>query len=155
MGARLALEAMLYENASFLSLTCLSATIEVEDRQKRTLQEQTWIQKLEKESIPSFVDSWYQAPLFSSFSPPKVRYKQNGNDLQKVLQHYSILHSPEFKKILFQKQLPIHFVYRKGDKKALPLLDYSQLYFVPAKSHAIHLEAAQSLIPIIKYILAL
>lgn len=152
MGARLALEA-LDQGAPFLSLTCLSTTLEVPDREKRILQEQEWIASLQNGSLKSFIDKWYQSPLFDSFTPPQRRYEQNKEDLIQVLQNYSILTSPCFKKIICQQKLPLSFLYREKDKKAAPLKGYKNLYFVPAKSHAIHLENPHKTTKIIKNIL--
>ncbi|MCH9811968.1 hypothetical protein K0U07_04290 [bacterium] len=153
MGARLALEALLYYNAPFLSLTCLSTTLEIEDREKRALQESSWVDSLKSNPLKTFVDDWYNAPLFDTFTPPSKRYSQNPLHLIKVLQDYSTLSSPDFKKIICRKKLPLHFIYREGDKKAAPLKDYQNLYFLNAKSHAIHMEAPSSLANIIRNIL--
>lgn len=150
MGARLALEALLTYKAPFLSLTCLSTTIEVENPKKRKEQESVWLQTLQQSSIPTFIDSWYSSPLFDGFNIPKRRYNQNKENLIKILEEYSILKAPSFKKNILQSDMPISFIYRKNDPKSSPVQDHKRLYFVEAKNHAIHLEVPDQITRLLK-----
>jgi hypothetical protein len=141
MGARIALEALLYNKAPFLSLTCISTTLEILDRKNRIKQENEWIEKLSSCSIEEFILYWYSQPIFNGFIPPKRRYKQNKQDLIKVLKDYSSLNSPPFLEKIAGSKTPIHFLYKENDPKAKgydpPL---KNTHFIQGKSHPIHLE---------------
>ena len=136
MGGRLALESLLYYNACFLSLTLLSTTITLEDCDERIKKEGVWIGRLKTLSIEGFIKYWYNQNLFEGFLPPASRFKQNKDDLIKVLEQYSITKMPCLKK---HTDTLVHYIYRKNDHKATEL---QNVHFIEAKSHAIHLERA-------------
>jgi hypothetical protein len=144
MGARIALEALLYKNAPFLSLTCLCPTLEVADRESRIKEETLWKEMLIKSTIKDFVNYWYKNPLFTGFTIPKQRYRQNKGDLLNVLDEYSILKMPPLVEKLASTSITVKFIYKKDDKKALPIKNYPHLYFIDATSHAIHIENPHS-----------
>jgi len=134
MGARIALEAFVQHGAPFKSLTCLSTTLSIAGVEKRKEQEALWIKKLKDSSIKEFVKFWYGQNLFNGFSIPKTRFQQNKDDLTKVLQEYSILKTNISS---IDQSLPIRFLYRRGDPKALKAPNPR---FIAANNHAILLE---------------
>lgn len=140
MGGRLALEALLYHNAPFLSLTCLSTTLEIPDRKSRIEKENEWIEKLSTSSIEEFIDYWYSASIFKGFTPPKRRYNQNKENLIKILNEYSILHSPPFIEKIEKCKTPLHLLYRKNDPKGAKITGLKNTHFINAATHPIHLE---------------
>jgi pimeloyl-ACP methyl ester carboxylesterase len=155
MGARLALEALFYYGAPFLSLTCLSATLEVENKVWRRLQEVQWIDQLKNNSIEEFINNWYTQKIFDNFKPPKRRYTQNKEALIQILQEYSILNAPSFLPDIFKSKVPIQFIFRNNDPKAIPLKGFSGVYFINGSSHSIHLEYRILTSNVIKKILTL
>lgn len=141
MGARLALEALLYYDAPFLSLTCMSTTLEIKCRSQREKQEALWIDRLKKSSIPSFIKYWYNQKIFLSFSIPEKRFDQNKESLLFCLKEFSILNQPLMIEKILKSNKKIQFIYRKNDPKATPLQGRKSLYFINNTSHCIHLEA--------------
>lgn len=150
MGGRIALEALILHNAPFLSLTCLSTTLAIDDIKKRQLKEKTWIYNLKNMDLKQFINYWYSQALFTGFKPPPERYIQNKTDLINILQQYSTLHCPPLVNKIQSCKSPIQFVYKENDPKARYLSGYKNLYFVKSKSHCIHLENPKSCIKIIK-----
>ena len=140
MGGRIALEALLYHNAPFLSLSCLSTTLENPDRKSRQKQEEQWIKKLSTTSLEEFIKYWYSQPIFNTFTPPKRRFKQNKENLLKVLKNYSSLKSPPFIEKIKLCKTPLFFLYRTNDPKAIPIQQLPNTHFIEASSHCIHLE---------------
>ena len=155
MGARIALEALLYKNAPFLSLTCLCPTLEVNDRENRIKEETLWKETLSKSTTKTFINYWYKNPIFADFTIPKHRYKQNKADLLKVMEEYSILKMPPLAEKLKSSSTRVGFIYKKNDPKASPLNKYPHLYFIDATSHAIHIENSNECSSYIKSILLL
>ena len=155
MGARLALEALFYHGAPFLSLTCLSATLEIENRERRQLQETKWMDQLKNHSIKDFIDSWYTQKIFAHFTPPKRRYTQDKEALIQILKEYSILNAPSFLPDIFKRGVPIQFIFRENDPKADPLKGFEDVHFVKGSSHCIHLEYRDLISKIVKNILIL
>jgi len=154
MGARIALEALFYNNAPFLSLTCLCPTLEVNDREKRMKEETLWKETLSKRTTKDFINYWYKNPIFAGFTIPKHRYKQNKADLLKVMEEYSILKMPPLLEKLASTSRRVGFIYKKNDPKASPLNNYPHLYFIDATSHAIHIENSNECSSHIKSILS-
>lgn len=140
MGARLALEALLYHGASFKSLTCLSATLTVGNLKERKDLEQKWISDLSSLPLETFIKGWYKQKIFLGFSPPSRRFSQNKENLLKVLNDYSILKMPPLIEKLPACKTPISFIYKEKDPKARPLKGLAGISFIKAKTHAIHLE---------------
>ena len=146
MGGRLALEAMLYYDAPFLSLTCLSTSLTVLDRKKRIKQEQAWIQKLEESTIEEFIDYWYRQKIFSGFLWPSRRYIQNKEGLLHCLNEFSILKSPPLTNKILSTNKKIQFLYRDNDPKANPIKNFKNLHYIKSNSHCIHLENKEACI---------
>lgn len=153
MGARLALEALFYYNAPFLSLTCLSSTLEVHNKEHRKEMESRWIDQLNSHSTENFIKQWYRQNIFGDFNIPKRRYTQNKEALIQILEEYSILKAPSFLTDIWYSKTPIHFIFKENDPKADPLKGFQNLHFVPGISHCIHLENKKELLFIIKNIL--
>lgn len=142
MGARIALQAMLIHNAPFASLTCLSASLKVEDAALRTSQEETWLNKLESSSIVSFVNYWYKMPIFSGFSFPHYRYMQEKEGLIHCLQQFSILGDEPILDLIHSSN-KLSFIYKKNDPKAASLQDFPNVYYVDSPHHSIHLQSSK------------
>jgi pimeloyl-ACP methyl ester carboxylesterase len=144
MGGRLALEALLYYKAPFLSLTLLSTTtfcINIEERIKK---ERGWIEALKTLSIKDFVKLWYSQELFNGFTPPLSRFIQNKENLLNILEEYSITKGPC---LITNRKKGITYIFKEDDPKGKNL---PNTHFVKARSHAIHLECPQQIIQILK-----
>ena len=155
MGARLALEALFYYKAPFLSLTCLSTTLEIKSISARKELEEQWMKSLSELPTKAFIDTWYRQEIFKTFTPPKRRYFQNKKDIHQVLSEYSILKSPSFIENIQKTKTPLHFIYRRKDPKAIPLKDYPNIHYVNNSSHSIHLENKDSILSILDNILSI
>ncbi|MCH9621918.1 MAG: 2-succinyl-6-hydroxy-2,4-cyclohexadiene-1-carboxylate synthase [Chlamydiia bacterium] len=151
MGGRIALEALINHNAPFLSLTCLSTTLSIDNLKNRLLLEQSWIDKLKNHSIKEFIDFWYSQNLFKDFNIPPKRYTQKKEDLIKVLQEYSITKSNISINDIQNCKTPIQFIYRKKDPKAFFLQDYSNLTYVNSPNHAIHIESYEEVVSLLYF----
>lgn len=139
MGARLALETALYGCPHFLSLTCLSTTLHIVDREKRTQQEQHWIDKVKNGTMEDFIRFWYNGPLFHGFTPPKERFIQDRDSLIKIIEEYSILQGPDLYPL---PSIPTSYLYREKDPKAAFCPTEPNLISSP--NHCIHIENSEA-----------
>jgi 2-succinyl-6-hydroxy-2,4-cyclohexadiene-1-carboxylate synthase len=147
-GGRIALELKERFPEAFGRVIALSAHPGLkteEEKAQRWALDQTWIHMLEKEPYETFLQKWYQQPLFASFVQTplfaqtlEARKKQDPHQLARFLQQQSLgkKRAPE----LFPNQI---FAYGEEDLKYGQL--YSKLcqfkvFSIENAGHCVHLE---------------
>ena len=158
MGGRIALELIhsypKYFGKAILFSTHLGLTT-VEEKRIRHYEEENWIDRLKAAGIKSFIDNWYEKPLFENAPVPSYRYRQSPDLLIQAIRKFSLAKQQNFWNSLPQISHFSTFLYGARDKayketfERLVKLD-ANAHLIEKSSHAVHLQDVSACINLIE-----
>lgn len=148
MGGRIALQYAMKHSDRIQTLTLISAHSGLsseKEKQQRLESDAAWAKLLLEAPIDTFLERWYQQPIFAGFKPDfSKRRSQNIQGLASALMHYSLGKQPAL-----YTEKAFHIV---GEKDAKFRSLYPNAMVIPNAGHALHLENPEALASIIKII---
>jgi 2-succinyl-6-hydroxy-2,4-cyclohexadiene-1-carboxylate synthase len=154
MGGRIALSLIYSYPEYFEKAIILSAHLGLttaEERRIRQYEEELLIDRLRADGIESFIQSWYQKPLFQNAPIPSYRYRQSPDLLVKAIRKFSLAKQQNFWNSLPKISSFTTFLYGEHDqayRKTFEMLTKLEAtaYLIKEGSHAIHLQNARDCI---------
>lgn len=145
MGGRLAMMYASKHPEQVESLIVMSAHPGLkseEEKKKKWENDKRWAKLLLEVPMETFLDLWYEQPIFKPFKPDLTRRRQqNAADLAAVLLHYSLAKQPRY-------QVETAIVGERDEKfRAL----FRNPIVIPNAGHAVHLENPKAVAEVLKW----
>jgi len=148
LGGRIALMAALRFPHLVSKALIISAHPGLEEgKEERLNRDRATAEKLVREGLPLFLESWYAQPLFKGLDLPpsirEIRLHHNPHNLAKALIGYSLGNQPSLWEGIMDAGERLHFIYGRDDLAYAPiakrLQKISTVSILPG-GHALHLQ---------------